>query len=106
MKENRENYNPLFKESTYFQVFNSLINDPRLIDAAKKYGYRIKYVLHPIVSAQVNDFDRNDYVDIIPAVGDMSYETMFRESSLMVTDFSGIQFDFAYMRKPLVYLQS
>ena len=100
----QRDYNPLFKESTYFQVFNALINDPRLIEAAKKYGYRIKYVLHPIVSAQVNDFDKNDYVDIIPAVGDMSYETMFRESSLMVTDFSGIQFDFAYMRKPLVYL--
>ncbi len=101
--EQRE-YNPLFKESTYYKVFNSLINDERLISAAKKYGYKIKYVLHPIVSAQVKDFDRNDYVDIIPAVGDMSYERMFCESSLMVTDFSGIQFDFAYMRKPLVYL--
>lgn len=100
----QRDYNPLFKESTYYKVFNSLINDPRLIEAAKKYGYRIKYVLHPIVSAQVDDFDKNDYVDVIPAVGDMSYETMFRESSLMVTDFSGIQFDFAYMRKPLVYL--
>jgi CDP-glycerol glycerophosphotransferase (TagB/SpsB family) len=101
--EQRE-YNPLFKESTYFKVFNALVNDPKLIEAAKKYGYRIKYVLHPIVSAQVDDFDKNDYVDIIPAVGDMSYERMFCESSLMVTDFSGIQFDFAYMRKPLVYL--
>lgn len=97
-------YNPLFKESTYYKVFNALINDKRLIDAAKQYGYRIKYVLHPIVSSQVDDFDRNEYTDIIPAVGDMSYEKMFRESSLMVTDFSGIQFDFAYMRKPLVYL--
>lgn len=100
----QRDYNPMFKESTYFRVFNSLINDPRLINAAKKYGYRIKYVLHPIVSSQVKDFDKNDYVDIIPAVGDMSYEKMFCESSLMVTDFSGIQFDFAYMRKPLVYL--
>lgn len=100
----QRDYNPLFKESTYFKVFNSLINDERLIEAAKKYGYRIKYVLHPIVSAQVNDFDKNEYVDVIPAVGDMSYEKMFCESSLMVTDFSGIQFDFAYMRKPLVYL--
>lgn len=100
----QRDYNPLFKESTYFKVFNALINDPRLIEAAKKYGYRIKYVLHPIVSAQVDDFDKNDYVDVVPAVGDMSYEVMFRESSLMVTDFSGIQFDFAYMRKPLVYL--
>jgi CDP-glycerol glycerophosphotransferase (TagB/SpsB family) len=100
----QRDYNPLFKESTYFKVFNALINDPRLIEAAKKYGYRIKYVLHPIVSSQAGDFDKNDYVDIIPAVGDMSYERMFCESSLMVTDFSGIQFDFAYMRKPLVYL--
>ncbi len=100
----QRDYNPMFKESSYFRVFNSLINDPRLIEAAQKYGYKMKYVLHPIVSAQVGDFDKNEYVDIIPAVGDMSYEKMFCESSLMVTDFSGIQFDFAYMRKPLVYL--
>ena len=100
----QRDYNPLFKESMYYKVFNALINDPRLIEAAKKYGYKIKYVLHPIVSSQVDDFDKNEFVDIIPAVGDMSYEKMFCESSLMVTDFSGIQFDFAYMRKPLVYL--
>lgn len=97
-------YNPLFKKSPYFKVYNALINDPRLIEAAREYGYKIKYVLHPIVSSQVDDFTKNDYVDIIPAAGDMSYERMFCESSLMVTDFSGIQFDFAYMRKPLVYL--
>ena len=96
-------YNPLFKETPYFKVYNGLINDKRLIEAAENYGYRIAYVLHPIVSPQVKDFDKNDYVDIIPAVGDMSYEKMFCESSLMVTDYSGIQFDFAYMRKPLVY---
>jgi len=100
----QRDYNENFKDTPYYKVFNSLINDSRLIAAAKKYGYRIKYVLHPIVSPQVNDFDKNDYVDIISAIGDMSYEELFRKSSLMVTDFSGIQFDFAYMRKPLVYL--
>lgn len=100
----QRDYNPLFKESEYYKVYNSLINDRRLIEAAKQYGYRIKYVLHPIVSSQVEDFDKNDYVDIVPSVGDMSYEDMFCESALMVTDFSGVQFDFAYMRKPVVYL--
>ncbi len=99
-------YNPLFKETSYFQVYNSLINNPRLIEAAKKYGYRIIYVLHPIVSPQADDFDKNPYVDIVPAIGDMSYEKVFCESSLMVTDFSGVQFDFAYMRKPVVYYHS
>ena len=96
-------YNPEFKHTPYFKVYNSLINDKKLIEGAKKYGYKIAYVLHPIVSPQYKDFDSNDSVKIIPSTGDMSYEKMFRESSLMVTDYSGVQFDFAYMRKPLVY---
>lgn len=97
-------YNPNFKETNYYRVYNSLINDPRLLEAVEKYGYHIKYVLHPIVSPQYEDFDRNDSVEIIPAIGDMSYEKVFCESALMVTDYSGVQFDFAYMRKPVVYL--
>ena len=96
-------YNPFFKDTPYYKVYNSLINDARLLKAAKEHGYRLSYVLHPIVSPQKDDFDKNEYVDIIPSVGDMSYEKLLTESSLLVTDFSGIQFDFAYMRKPLVY---
>lgn len=97
-------YNPNFKETNYYKVYNSLINNPRLLEAVKAHGYRIQYVLHPIVSPQAEDFDKNEFVEIIPAIGDMSYEKVFCESALMVTDFSGVQFDFAYMRKPVVYL--
>ncbi|SEP78207.1 CDP-glycerol glycerophosphotransferase, TagB/SpsB family [Lachnospiraceae bacterium NE2001] len=96
-------YNPLFKETPYYKVYNGLINDTRLIKAAEEYGYRLAYVLHPIVSPQADDFEKNSFVDIIPSVGDMSYEKLLTESSLMVTDYSGVQFDMAYMRKPLVY---
>lgn len=97
-------YNPNFKETNYYRVYNSLINDPRLLDAARKYGYRIQYVLHPIISPQAEDFTKNDLVEIIPSIGAMSYEKIFCEAALMVSDFSGVQFDFAYMRKPVVYL--
>ncbi len=97
-------YNEDFVNTPYYEVYNSLINDPKLLEAAKQYGYRIVYVLHPIVSPQAKDFQQNDYVDIVPATSDMSYEKVFVESSLMVTDFSGVQFDFAYMYKPVVYL--
>ena len=58
---------------------------------------------YPIVSPQAEDFDKNEYVEIIPSTGEMSYEKLFCESSLMVTDYSGVQFDFAYLRKPLIY---
>ena len=97
-------YNPNCRETSYYKVYNGLINDPRLLAAAEQYGYRIQYVLHPIVSPQYEDFTQNDRVEIISAIGDMSYEKLFCEAALMVTDFSGVQFDFAYMRKPVVYL--
>lgn len=96
-------YNPDFKNSTYFKIYNNLINHERLIQTAKQYGYKIKFLLHPILSSQVDDFTPNSELEVIPSVGDLSYEKILTESSLMVTDYSGVQFDFAYMRKPIVY---
>jgi CDP-glycerol glycerophosphotransferase (TagB/SpsB family) len=96
-------YNPEFKQTTYYKIYNDLINNKKLIDTAKRTGYKIKYLLHPILSAQVDDYKPDSYVEVISSVGDMSYEKILTESSLMVTDYSGVQFDFAYMKKPLVY---
>lgn len=99
----KKGHNEYFKNSDYFKIYNRLINDPRLIEIAKRCGYKLIYLLHPAASAQLDDFDRNDYVELIPAAGDMNYEKILTESSLMVTDYSGVQFDFAYMRKPILY---
>lgn len=96
-------YNPEFKNSIYFHVYNDLINNEQLIACAKKFGYKIKFLLHPILSSQIDDFTPNSELEVIPSVGDLSYEKILTESSLMVTDYSGVQFDFAYMRKPIVY---
>lgn len=96
-------YNINFKKSDYFRIYNDLINDEKLIRFAKKNKYKIIYLIHPALSAQIDDFDKNEYVNIIAATSDMSYEKILTESSLMVTDYSGVQFDFAYMRKPLLY---
>lgn len=98
-----KSYNVYFKNSEYYKIYNSLINDERLMECARECGYKIIYLLHPAMSAQIDDYDKNDYVDIIAATGDMSYEKVLTESSLMVTDYSGVQFDFAYMRKPILY---
>lgn len=99
----KKTHNDSFKNSEYYRIYNSLINDKTLIECAKKTGYKIIYLLHPAMSSQADDFDTNDYVQLMQATGDMSYEKILTESSLMVTDYSGVQFDFAYQRKPLVY---
>lgn len=102
-KGKNHDYSPNFKHTEYFRIYNSLINDHKLIEYAKKYHYKLIYLIHPILSPQIRDFTTNDYVEIIPGAGNVSYEKMLSEASLMLTDHSGVQFDFAYMRKPLVY---
>ncbi len=99
----RKAYNHHFKNSEYFKVYNELINDQKLINCAKANGYKLIYLLHPAMSAQIDDFTRNEDVEIIQATSNMSYEKILTESSLMVTDYSGVQFDFAYMGKPVLY---
>ncbi len=96
-------YNPQFKNTKYFEMYNRLINDPRLIETAEKYGYKLIYLVHPTLSSQAGDFDTNKCLSVIPAASDVSYEKMLTESSLMLTDYSGVQFDFAYMKKPVLY---
>lgn len=101
-KNNSRPYFDGFKETAYYQVYNDLISDRRLLETAKKTGYRILYLVHPNICEQAVDFTRQEGVEIISAL-DVNYEKILTQSSLMVTDYSGVQFDFAYMRKPVVY---
>lgn len=101
-KNNAKPYNPDFIKTDYFKIYNKLLSDKKLIQSAKKNGYTIIYLLHPVISAQVRDYPQNPDIKILPAT-DVNYEKILTESSLMVTDYSGVQFDFAYMRKPVIY---
>lgn len=96
-------YNISFKKSLYFKTYYNLINNQDLIDIAKKEGYKIKFFLHPSMHQQLKDFLPNENV-IIPET-DESYQKMFNESSLLITDYSSVAFDFAYMKKPVIYYQ-
>jgi CDP-glycerol glycerophosphotransferase (TagB/SpsB family) len=96
-------YNEAFKKSEYFKRYNDLINDPKLIDFAKKNNYKIIFFPHPEIQIQNRDFDKNDYVQF--AEYNTSYQKLFNESSILLTDYSSVAFDFAYQKKPVIYYQ-
>ncbi len=95
-------YYPEFKNTNYYKIYYKLLTDNKLIETARRTGYKLIYLLHPIISSQIVDYPDIDGVEIIPATT-VNYEKILTESSLMLTDYSGVQFDFAYMRKPVVY---
>jgi CDP-glycerol glycerophosphotransferase (TagB/SpsB family) len=94
--------NDQIAKSQYFLRFNSLINNKRLIKLAKSKGYKIIFKPHPNTFKFIELFDENDYVIID---NESKYQDLFNNSSLMITDYSSLAFDFAYIKKPLLYYQ-
>ena len=82
-------------------IYNSLINDSRLIDFCKKHDYKLIFKPHPNVYRFIELFETNDYV-IIDSTSN-SYNDIFTHASLIITDYSSIAFDFAYLKKPVIY---
>lgn len=91
------------KEQEFFKRFNSLINNEKLIRKAKENNYEIIFRPHPKVYDYIDLFDKNDYVKI--DYDKIKYQTLFNHSSLMITDYSSVAFDFAYLYKPVIYYQ-
>lgn len=92
-----------FKESDYFKFFDALIHDERLLDAMREHGYRGLFYLHPALEAQYVDFESSDLIEVGGGIAD--YQQIFAESAMMVTDYSSVAFDFAYLKKPVIYAQ-
>ena len=95
-------YNPKFKESEYYKFYNGLISNKKLIDNLKKNNYKILFALHPSMKAQLKDFEKSKYVDITFYP---NYSEIFKKSKIMITDYSSVFFDFAYLKKPIIYTQ-
>lgn len=92
-----------FGESDYFKFYNGLLNHKRLIEEAEKRGYTLCFMPHPNITQALPLFDRDERVQFWDA--SKSYRDVFAQADLMVTDYSSVAFDFAYLRKPIVYSQ-
>ena len=95
-----------FTNSSYFNNINSLLNDSSLSDFVKK-GYDIVFKPHPEllnhIESNTRFIDLFDIPNEITLSIDESYQDLFNRSSVLITDYSSVFFDFAYLKKPVIY---
>ena len=94
-----------FEQTDYFQHWQAVISDPKLEKLLTKYGYDAVFYPHFEVQRFLSAFHTENPHVKIGALGQMDVQTLLMESALLITDFSSIQFDFAYMLKPEIYYQ-
>ena len=95
---------PGFADSAYCQNYGRLLCDPTLMDAAERTGYRIAFFSHPNMRACEKEMTFDPRVLLLPE--GIAYRDLFARADLLVTDYSSVAFDFAYLRKPVLYFQA
>lgn len=99
----RRLYAPGYQESAFFRFYDALLNDERLLHALKEKGYTLQFLPHPNILPMVPAFRKAEGVIFCDAA--TRYRDIFETSSLIVTDYSSVAFDFAYLKKPVLYAQ-
>ena len=86
--------------SDYYHRINSLINNEDLIEKAKEKGYEIVLKMHPNAVEFIDLFEKNQYVKFDTV---SRYHDIICDSALLVSDYSSVVYDFAYLKKPVIY---
>lgn len=92
-----------FEKSTYFLFYQALFSNERLLETAKKFGYKIRYMPHPDFRPYADKFVTENEVEIWPK--ETPYHEIYANSAFLVTDYSSAVFDFSYLKKPVLYTQ-
>ena len=94
---------PDVDQSSFVTFYRELFQNPRLNETANRLGYTLAFKPHPNVMTFISSFHLPETVRILDQ--DTTYRETFAISDLVLTDYSSAVFDFAYLRKPIVYYQ-
>jgi len=95
-------FNANFTQSLYFKTYQNLLNSPKLEALVKKYSYSVLFNPHPNVLAYLPFFKLKPFIKLRT---EQSLSELFMESALMITDYSSVDFEMAYLQKPVLYYQ-
>lgn len=92
-----------FVKTNFYKIFNELLTDDNLIDYARENGYTLIFKPHRNLHKFIDAFTKHP--DVKFDLNLENYTETFNKASAIITDYSSIAFDIAYMKKPLIYYQ-
>lgn len=104
-REAKDNKNINFCDTEYFKRWNGLLNNKKFIEILDKYDRKVLFYPHRNMQKFISDFSvASDRIKIADW-HNYDIQQVLRSASVMVTDYSSVFFDFAYMCKPVIFYQ-
>lgn len=93
-----------FAQTEYATRITGLLTDERLRSSAQKAGVKVVFMPHPNMQPYLASFDLPDWIDV-RSYADADVRDMIVHARLLITDYSSIAFNAAYIRTPVMYYQ-
>lgn len=101
-----QNPDTKFEETSYFKAYQELIQDPELQKLLAERKLKLVFYLHNEMRKYVNSFQTKcSNIEIVDQDDTYDIQELLKTSALLITDYSSVHFDFAYMKKPVLYYQ-
>lgn len=94
-----------FTGTEYFQRWNEFLNSERIAELLDKYDMQMLFYPHRNMQQYLSDFSTASDRITIADWKKYDVQGLLKESAFLITDYSSISMDFAYMRKPMLYYQ-
>ena len=94
----------VFEETDFFKNWNGFLNDKKFVEYIEKNDLKVLFYPHIQMQKFIDKFSiKSKNIEILTPKTDI--QTVLKESALMITDYSSVYMDFAYMEKPVLYFQ-
>lgn len=91
-----------FTETDYFKNWNGLLTSKDFINYIEKNNIKVLFYPHQHMQKYLDCFDaKSKNIEIVGM--DTDIQKVLRKSKLLITDYSSVFMDFAYMEKPVIY---
>lgn len=95
---------PAFFDSEFARNWLGLLRSDELAALCDKHGLRIGFLPHPVLQPALPGLDLPDHV-LRLSFADNDVQELFARAAVMVTDYSSMAFNAAYINRALVYFQ-
>ncbi len=92
-------------ETEYFKTWKSLLCGAELNRILEENNLQVVFYPHRDMQRFIRYFDIRNPRVTVAAFPEYDVQTLLKESAYLITDYSSIAMDFAYMKKPLLYYQ-